>query len=169
MSPNGRGARGDKQYVCVAALTRNIALRDRPDGRATGDEGFQKFSKNFILVYRKLTKCPRRRLSAGQGNRKGPHGGARRRGGKRGMIPLSAQLTALIVTISMGFFFAVVSALCVVPLYEALIERRRPNLPNLPATFENLGLALAIGGLTYRATGVAAVGIGLAVLGTLLR
>lgn len=85
------------------------------------------------------------------------------------MIPLSAQLTALIVTISMGFFFAVVSALCVVPLYEALIERRRPNLPNLPATFENLGLALAIGGLTYRATGVAAVGIGLAVLGTLLR
>lgn len=84
------------------------------------------------------------------------------------MIPLSAQLTALIVTLSMGFFFAVASALCIVPIYEALIEKRRPHLPGLPAAFENLGIAVAIGGLALRETEVAAVGLGLALLGTAL-
>lgn len=84
------------------------------------------------------------------------------------MIPLSVQLTAVIVTLSMGLFFAVVSVLCVVPIYEALIEKRRPQLPNLHAAFENLGIALAIGGLAFRETEVAAIGLGLAVLGAVL-
>jgi len=84
------------------------------------------------------------------------------------MIPLSVQFTAMIVTLGMGLFFAVVSLLCVVPLYEALIEKRRPRLPNLDAAFENLGIALALGGLAFRETEVAAVGLGLAILGAVL-
>lgn len=84
------------------------------------------------------------------------------------MIPLSVQFTALIVTLSMGLFFAVVSLLCVVPLYEALIEKRKPRLPNLDAAFENFGIALAIGGLAFRATEVAAIGLGLSILGAVL-
>lgn len=84
------------------------------------------------------------------------------------MIPLSVQFTAVIVTLSMGLFFTVVSVLCVVPIYEALIEKRRPQLPNLPAASENLGIALAIGGLAFRETELAAVGLGLALLGWFL-
>ncbi len=84
------------------------------------------------------------------------------------MIPLSAQITAMIVTVSMGLCFSAVAILCVVPIYEAIVERRRPVLPDIPATLENLGIALALGGLTYRETGVAALGLAFAVLGTLL-
>lgn len=84
------------------------------------------------------------------------------------MIPLSVQFTAVIVTLGMGLFFAAVSVLCVVPIYEALIEKRRPQLPDLPAAFENLGVALAIGGLAFRETELAAIGLGLAVLGAVL-
>jgi hypothetical protein len=38
-----------------------------------------------------------------------------------------------------------VAILCVLPIIQAAVERRRPELPDLPAVIENLGIALAIG------------------------
>lgn len=81
------------------------------------------------------------------------------------MIALSTKITALIVTTGMGMFFTAVAILCVVPLVQAIVERRRPELPNLPAVFENLGIALAIAGFTFRTTDVAALGVGLTLIG----
>lgn len=81
------------------------------------------------------------------------------------MITLPAKITGLIVTAGMGMFFAAVAILCVVPLIQAIVERRMPAMPNLPALFENLGIALAIAGFTFRATDVAALGVGLALFG----
>ena len=78
------------------------------------------------------------------------------------MIDLSAKLTGIIVTTSMGLFLTSVAILCVVPLVQAAVEGRCPVTPNLPAIVENLGLALAIGGVTFRVTEVSAIGIGLA-------
>ena len=81
------------------------------------------------------------------------------------MISLSAKITGLIVTTSMGLFLTAVAILCVVPLVQAIVERQRPRLPDLPAILENLGIALAIGGFAFRATETAAIGVGLALLG----
>lgn len=81
------------------------------------------------------------------------------------MIPLSAKITGMIVTVSMGLFLAAVAVLCVVPLVQAIVERRRPKLPALPPIMENLGIFIALAGLTFRETEYAAVGIGLALLG----
>ncbi|MDH3229302.1 MAG: hypothetical protein OEN55_05885 [Alphaproteobacteria bacterium] len=81
------------------------------------------------------------------------------------MITLSAKITGLIVTTSMGLFLTAVAILCVVPLVQAIVERRRPEMPDLPAIIENLGVALAIGGLTFRVTEAAAIGVALALLG----
>jgi len=81
------------------------------------------------------------------------------------MISLSAKITGLIVTTSMGLFLTAVAVLCVLPLIQALVERRRPELPDLPAVLENLGIALAIGGFTFRVSEAAAIGVALALLG----
>lgn len=81
------------------------------------------------------------------------------------MITLSAQITGLIVTTSMGLFLAGVAILCVLPLIQAVVERRRPDLPDLPAVFENLGIALAMAGFTFRVTEIAAAGVVLALVG----
>lgn len=81
------------------------------------------------------------------------------------MIPISAQITGMIVTVSMGLFMTVVAVLCVVPLVQAIMERRRPEMPALPAIMENLGIAIALGGLTFRVTEFTAVGVALALLG----
>jgi hypothetical protein len=71
----------------------------------------------------------------------------------------------MIVTMSMGLFLTAVAVLCVVPLVKAIMERRRPEIPALPPIMENLGIALAFAGLTFRVTEFAAVGVGLALLG----
>jgi hypothetical protein len=81
------------------------------------------------------------------------------------MINLSVKLTSVIVTTSMGLFLAAVAILCILPLIQASVERRPPELPDLPAVFENLGIALAIGGFTFQVTEAAAVGVTLALLG----
>lgn len=81
------------------------------------------------------------------------------------MITLSAKLTSVIVTTSMGLFLTAVAILCILPLIQASVERRPPELPDLPAVFENLGIALAIGGFTFQVTEAAAVGVTLALLG----
>ena len=81
------------------------------------------------------------------------------------MISLSAKITGLIVTTSMGLFLTAVAILCVLPIIQASVEGRRPELPNLPAVFENLGIALAIGGFTFQVTEAAAIGVALALLG----
>ena len=81
------------------------------------------------------------------------------------MIPLSAQITGMIVTVSMGLFMTVVAVLCVVLVIQAITERRRPEFPPLPPVMENLGIALAFAGLTFRVTEFAAIGVGLALLG----
>jgi hypothetical protein len=81
------------------------------------------------------------------------------------MIPLSAKVTGMIVTLSMGLFLTAVAVLCVLPLVQAIMERRRPELPPLPPIMENLGIALAFAGLTFQVTEFAAVGVGLALLG----
>ena len=81
------------------------------------------------------------------------------------MIPLSAQITGMIVTVGMGLFLTAVAVLCVVPLVQAIVEKRRPEMPPLPAIMENLGIAVALAGLTFRVTECTAVGVGLALLG----
>jgi hypothetical protein len=81
------------------------------------------------------------------------------------MINLSVKLTSVIVTTSMGLFLAAVAILCILPLIQASVERRPPELPDLPAVFENLGIALAIGGFTFQVTEAAAVGVTLTLLG----
>ncbi len=83
------------------------------------------------------------------------------------MINLSVKLTSVIVTTSMGLFLTAVAILCILPLIQASVERRPPELPDLPAVFENLGIALAIGGFTFRVTEAAAIGVTLALLGAL--
>lgn len=84
------------------------------------------------------------------------------------MIPLSAKITGLIVTTSMGLFLTAVAILFIVPLVQAIVEQRRPDAPDLAAVFENLGIALAIGGFAFRVTEAAAIGVGLALLGAAL-
>jgi len=81
------------------------------------------------------------------------------------MIPLSAKVTGMIVTLSMGVFLAAVAVLCVAPLVQAIIEKRRPAIPPLPPIMENLGIFIALAGLTFRVTEFAAIGVGLALLG----
>lgn len=81
------------------------------------------------------------------------------------MITLSAKITGLIVTASMGLFLTAVAILFIVPLIQAIVERRRPDPPDLGAVLENLGIALAIGGFAFRVTEAAAIGVGLALLG----
>jgi len=84
------------------------------------------------------------------------------------MITLSAKITGLIVTASMGLFLTAVAVLFIVPLVQAIVERRRPDPPDLAAVFENLGIALAIGGFAFRVTEASAIGVGLALLGAVL-
>lgn len=81
------------------------------------------------------------------------------------MITLPAKITGMIVTLGMGFFLTAVVLLCFLPLAQAMLEKRRPALPPLPPILENLGVAVALAGLTFRVTEVAAVGVGLALLG----
>lgn len=81
------------------------------------------------------------------------------------MIPLSAQITGMIVTVSMGLFLTVVALLCILPLVQSIMDKRKPELPPLPPIMEYLGVALALAGLTFRSTETAAVGVGLALLG----
>lgn len=81
------------------------------------------------------------------------------------MIPLSAKITGMIVTLSMGLFLTAVAVICVAPLVQALMERRRPEMPPLPPIMENLGIFMALAGLTFRVTEFTAVGVGLALLG----
>lgn len=84
------------------------------------------------------------------------------------MINFATNITSVIVVIGMGFYLAAVSYLCVVPLMEALIERKRPSMPNMPAVSENIGVAIAIAGFTYQETNIAALGVGLTLLGGVL-
>lgn len=81
------------------------------------------------------------------------------------MILLSAKITGMIVTVSMGLFLTAVALLCIVPLVQALAEKRKMEMPPLPPVLENLGVAMALAGLTARVTEVTAVGVGLALLG----
>ncbi len=84
------------------------------------------------------------------------------------MLNFSTNITSVIVVISMGFYLAAVSYLCIVPLMEALVERRKPSMPNMPAVSENIGIAIAIAGFTYHDTNIAALGVGLTLLGGVL-
>lgn len=81
------------------------------------------------------------------------------------MISLSAQITGIIVTVSMGLFLTAVALLCIVPLFQALAEKRKVEMPPLPPILENLGIAVALAGLTSSVTEITAVGVGLALLG----
>lgn len=81
------------------------------------------------------------------------------------MITLSAMVTGMIVTVSMALFITAVAVLCVAPLVQAIMERRKPNMPALAPVMENLGVAIAFAGLTFGETETAAVGVGLALLG----
>lgn len=81
------------------------------------------------------------------------------------MITLPAKVTGMIVTLGMGLFLTAVVLLCIVPLIQAMVEKRKPGLLPLPPILENLGVAVALAGLTFRVTEVTAVGVGLALLG----
>lgn len=84
------------------------------------------------------------------------------------MFPLSTKITAIAVTTSMGLFLAAVAILLVVPLVQAAVEGRKPELPGFPEILENLGIAIAIGGFTVGVTKVAATGIVLMLAGAVL-
>lgn len=85
--------------------------------------------------------------------------------GQERMISLSAMITGVLVTASMGLFLAAVTLVCVLPMLEAIIVGRKPDMPDLPAILENLGIALAFAGFTFRITALAATGAALALLG----
>jgi VIT1/CCC1 family predicted Fe2+/Mn2+ transporter len=84
------------------------------------------------------------------------------------MISLSAKITGLIVTTSMGLFLTAVAILLVIPLIQGIVEGRRPRFPDVPAILENLGVAIAIAGFTFRVTEVSATGVLLMLLGAIL-
>lgn len=84
------------------------------------------------------------------------------------MISLSAKITGMIVTTGMGLFITAVAILLIVPLIQAAVERRRPDVPDLPAILENLGIALALAGLTFQHTNVAATGVVMMLIGAVL-
>ena len=88
-----------------------------------------------------------------------------RQRGSAKMIPIPAKITGMIVTVSMALFLTGVVMLCIVPLIQAMVEKRRPEWPALPPVMEYLGVAMALAGLTFRVTEFAAVGVGLALLG----
>ncbi len=81
------------------------------------------------------------------------------------MITIPAKITGMIVTVSMALFLTAVVLLLIVPLIQAIVEKRPPKLPALPPVMENLGIAIALAGLTFRVTEFAAVGVGLMLLG----
>jgi len=81
------------------------------------------------------------------------------------MITLPVTITAMIVTMSMGMFMSAVVMLCFAPLVQAMMGKRKPELPPFAPILENLGLTVALAGLTFRVTEVAAVGLGLAIAG----
>lgn len=81
------------------------------------------------------------------------------------MIPLTAKVTGMIVTVSMGLFLTAVAVICIAPLVQAIMEKRRPTMPPLAPLMENLGIFIALAGLTFRVTEFAAVGVGLALIG----
>lgn len=75
------------------------------------------------------------------------------------MVVLPVQITGAAVTFSLALYLAVALIFCAAPLLDAIERRRRPRLPDISATLECLGIALAIGGFAVGATGLAAVGV----------
>lgn len=75
------------------------------------------------------------------------------------MTVLPVQIASTTVTFSLGLYLAVAVIFCATPIVDAIMERRRPQLPDLSATLECLGIALAIAGFALDVTGLAAVGV----------
>lgn len=83
------------------------------------------------------------------------------------MITLPVKITGMFVTLSLGMFMTAIVLLCFLPLVQALMERRKPSMPPFPPILENLGLAVALAGLTFRVHEAAAIGLGLAFIGNI--
>ncbi|MDH5559132.1 MAG: hypothetical protein OEZ03_17430, partial [Alphaproteobacteria bacterium] len=81
------------------------------------------------------------------------------------MIELPVKITGMIVTLGMGLFLTAVVLLVIVPIMQAMMDKRKIGWPPIAPIMENLGVAMAIAGLTFRVTEVAAIGVGLALLG----
>lgn len=75
------------------------------------------------------------------------------------MTVLPVQIAGAAVTFSLGLYLAVALIFCAAPVLDAIMERRRPALPDLSVMLECLGVALAIAGFAVGATGLAAIGV----------
>ncbi len=79
------------------------------------------------------------------------------------MTVLPVQVASAAVTFSVGLYLAVALMLVLAPILDAIAARRRPRMPQLWATVEYVGVALAITGFAGNDTGLAAVGVAMTV------
>lgn len=84
------------------------------------------------------------------------------------MVNLPTNITSVIVVISVGFYLAVIGYLVVIPIIDAVLSRSRPQHLDLRTACENAGIALAILGFSTGSTMVAAIGVGMTLLGAVL-
>ncbi len=84
------------------------------------------------------------------------------------MVNLPTNITSVIIVISVGFYLAMICYMAIVPVIEAVIGRQRPRLPDLPDVCENAGIVLAIFGFATQNTMLAALGVGMTLLGAVL-
>ena len=83
------------------------------------------------------------------------------------MTSLVIHISALIISTSLGFYFAVISIQGVGVVLSGLLTKRLPRSASLSGLCQNLGVASALLGLTVQSTDLAVVGILVIALGVL--
>ncbi len=77
------------------------------------------------------------------------------------MSGLAVNFTPLIVTVSLAFFFSVITLQGLSLIIEGSVAKRLPTVYNLSPLCQNLGVACAILGLTFGDTNMSLLGVGL--------
>lgn len=75
------------------------------------------------------------------------------------MDSLAINFTPLIVTVSLAFFFSVITLQGLSLVIEGSVAKRMPTIYNLSPLCQNLGVACAILGLTFAETSMTVVGV----------
>ena len=75
------------------------------------------------------------------------------------MDSLAVSITPLIVTVSLAFFFSVITLQGLSLIIEGSVAKRIPTIYNLSPLCQNLGVACAILGMTFGDTNMSLVGV----------
>jgi len=75
------------------------------------------------------------------------------------MHSVAINFTPLIVTVSLAFFFSVITLQGLSLVIEGSVAKRLPTIYHLSPLCQNLGVACAILGLTFAETSMTAVGV----------